>query len=220
MTHLNKVSWTLAAAAISLGAIGSSNTQSVAIGSDNANEALLRDGDIIFQRSFSSQSDAISLSTHSPYTHCGVVISDNGNWVVYHATQPVSKTPLKEWIASGDGGKYVIKRLKDKHLVQLTKDSLQKLRAYLNKQLGKKYDFLFAWSDDKIYCSELVWKAYWNACGIKLATPKKIGDFDLSSKLVQAKLKEKYGDNVPLNETVVAPSTVFESDRLVTVASR
>lgn len=184
----------------------------------NSCESILQDGDIIFQRSFSSQSDAISLSTHSPYTHCGVVISESGKWVVYHATQPVSKTPLKDWIASGDGGKYVIKRLKEP--AQLSKESLQKLRTYLNRQLGKKYDFLFAWSDDKIYCSELVWKAYWNGCGIKLATPKKIGDFDLTSKIVKVKLQEKYGSNVPLNETVVAPSTVFESDRLVTVSSR
>ncbi|HHZ9087523.1 TPA: YiiX family permuted papain-like enzyme, partial [Escherichia coli] len=42
--------------------------------------------------------------------------------------------------------------------------------------------------------------------------------FDLSNPLVQAKLKERYGKNIPLEETVVSPQAVFDAPQLTTVA--
>ena len=36
------------------------------------------------------------------------------------------------------------------------------------KYLGRDYDLRFEWSDDKIYCSELVWKIYKEAFNIAL----------------------------------------------------
>ena len=33
---------------------------------------------------------------------------------------------------------------------------------------NKDYDLYFEWSDDKIYCSELVWKIYKNGADIEL----------------------------------------------------
>jgi hypothetical protein len=33
----------------------------------------MKDGDIIFHKSLSSQSEAIQIATHSEYTHCGIV---------------------------------------------------------------------------------------------------------------------------------------------------
>ena len=35
---------------------------------------------------------------------------------------------------------------------------------------------------------------------------------------VQAKLKERYGKNIPLEETVVSPQAVFDAPQLTTVA--
>ncbi len=43
-------------------------------------------------------------------------------------------------------------------------------------------------------------------------------EFDLSNPLVQAKLKERYGKNIPLEETVVSPQAVFDAPQLTTVA--
>ena len=34
---------------------------------------LLKNGDIIFQNSLSSQSRAVEMATHSKYTHCGII---------------------------------------------------------------------------------------------------------------------------------------------------
>jgi uncharacterized protein YycO len=45
--------------------------------------------------------------------------------------------------------------------------------------IGKDYDFAFGWSDDKIYCSELIWKIYKQATGIEIGKLEKLGNFDL-----------------------------------------
>ena len=52
---------------------------------------------------------------------------------------------------------------------------------------------------------------------MKLGKLQKLKDFDLSNPTVQAKLKERYGKNVPLNETVISPQAVFDAPGLETV---
>jgi hypothetical protein len=53
----------------------------------------IKNGDLIFQTSLSSQSKAIQLATNSKYSHCGIVYSDNGQFYVFEAIQPVKTTP-------------------------------------------------------------------------------------------------------------------------------
>ena len=72
----------------------------------------LRDGDIIFHTSRSAQSAAIQRATHSPYSHVGLVLYRDGKPFVFEAISTVRYTPLASWIARGDGGHYVVKRLK------------------------------------------------------------------------------------------------------------
>ncbi len=81
------------------------------------------------------------------------------------------------------------------------------------RYLGKPYDFSFSWSDDRQYCSEVVWKVYQNALGMRVGEQQKLKEFDLSNPLVQAKLKERYGKNIPLEETVVSPQAVFDANQ-------
>jgi len=72
----------------------------------------LQDGDILFQTSLSSQSKAIQLATHSPYSHMCILLTEGGEWWVLEPIQPVKKTPLNDWINRGKDGIYVVKRLK------------------------------------------------------------------------------------------------------------
>jgi hypothetical protein len=178
----------------------------------------LKEGDIAFQTSKSSQSTAIQQATHSPYTHVGILFNQNDRWCVLEAVGPVKYTPLKNWLANGIGTHYTIKRLKDSQA--LTQQSLEKLRLEGDRLVGKPYDPYFGWSDDKLYCSELVWKVYKKAAGIEVGVPRTLGEFDLTPPKVKAKLAERYGNSVPLNERVVAPSTIFDSPELATVCSR
>lgn len=73
----------------------------------------IKNGDLIFQTSLSEQSKAIQLATKSKYSHCGIIYKDGNDFYVFEAVQPVKRTPLDTWISRGQGGKYVIKRLKN-----------------------------------------------------------------------------------------------------------
>jgi uncharacterized protein YycO len=173
-------------------------------------------GDIIFQTSGSGQSKAIQLATHSEYSHCGIIFKNDTGYSVLEAVQPVKRTGLSRWISKGLQGHYIIKRLKNVDKV-LTANALQKMNSIGNGFTGKGYDIYFDWSDDKMYCSELVWKVYKRATGIEIGSLQKLSDFDLSNNIVKQKLKDRYGNKIPLNEMVISPSAILNSDLLETV---
>jgi uncharacterized protein YycO len=173
----------------------------------------IQDGDIIFQTSKSSQSKAIQLATNSKYSHMGIIYKKGESFFVYEAVQTVKLTPITEWINRGENGHYVIKRLKDADKV-LTDETLKKMKIFGEKFKGKRYDLYFEWSDNKIYCSELVWKIYKENTGIEIGELEKLSDFDLSNKVVQQKMKERYGENIPMDEKVISPATMFNSTNL------
>ncbi|MEP6611470.1 MAG: YiiX family permuted papain-like enzyme [Mucilaginibacter sp.] len=178
----------------------------------------IREGDLIFQTSLSKQSMAIQLATKSQYSHCGLIFKREEQYYVFEAVQPVKFTPLENWIAKGKDGKFVIKRLKNSDQV-LTPNVLYNMRAITQQFKGKSYDLTFEWSDDKIYCSELIWKIYKRAAGIEIGNLQKLKDFDLTNPAVKKKMNERYGNKVPLNENVISPAAIFNSELLETVKS-
>src|SRR5690606_9405764 len=101
----------------------------------------------------------------------------------------------------------------------LTPAVLQKMKKGGQQFNGKNYDLYFEWSDDRIYCSELIWKIYKEATGLEIGKLEKLKDFDLSYAPVKAKMKERYGKNIPMEETVISPASMFDSELLETVRS-
>ena len=181
-------------------------------------ETQLRDGDIIFHESRSSQSKAIQLATKSRYSHMGIVYRNDGKWFVYEAVEPVKLTPLQQWIDRGRNGHFVVKRLRSAS--RLTPAVLKRMRASGEKYRGKPYDLYFEWDNQRIYCSELVWKIYKEGAGIEIGRLQRLREFDLSTPAVRAKMKERYGTRIPLNEPVISPAAMFVSAELVEVARR
>jgi hypothetical protein len=180
---------------------------------------LVEDGDIIFQTSKSSQSKAIQIATNSKYSHLGIIYKIEGDFFVYEAVQPVKLTPFTEWVEQGEKGHFVIKRLKNADEI-LTSDVKNKMKTEGEKYRGKDYDLYFEWSDDRIYCSELVWKIYKNAAGVEIGELQRLDEFNLNDKIVKQKMKERFGDNIPENEIVISPSSMFESKNLITIYSK
>jgi hypothetical protein len=159
---------------------------------------------------------AIQLATKSPYSHMGIVYLRDGKPFVFEAVQPVKLTPLDEWVGRGEGRHFVVKRLRGAE-TRLDVETLQKMRAVGEQLAGKDYDPYFEWSDDRIYCSELVWKVFERGAGIELGERQTIAAFDLSHPAVQQKVRERYGDRVPLDEVVVSPAAIFDASQLETV---
>lgn len=176
----------------------------------------LKNGDIIFQTSLSMQSIAIQLATKSKYSHCGLIYRKGKEYFVFEAVQPVKLTPLEKWIVRGKDGKFTIKRIKNANII-LTPVTIERMKKVGDKLMGKNYDLTFEWSDDKIYCSELIWKVYQRATGLEVGKLQKLKDFDLSNENVQKIMTERYGKVLPLEETVISPVAIFNSELLITV---
>ncbi|WP_026729391.1 YiiX family permuted papain-like enzyme [Flavobacterium denitrificans] len=182
----------------------------------NENFEKIKDADIIFQTSESKQCEAVRIATNSKFSHCGIIYKINGNLFVFEAVQPVKLTPLQDWISHGKDGKYLIKRLKNAETV-LTSSALQKMKDYSQQFNGKEYDAYFEWTDTRIYCSELIWKIYKNGAGIELSKLRKLKEFNLEDPRVRKIVQDRYGNEIPLEEKVVAPSDLADSDLLKTV---
>ena len=93
------------------------------------------------------------------------------------------------------------------------------MKATATKFIGKNYDLTFTWNDDRMYCSELVYKIYKRGAGIAVGKLQKLREFDLSSPVVKAKLVERYGTKIPLDEPVISPGAIFTDTNLVEILS-
>ena len=107
----------------------------------------------------------------------GVIFHQGDGWYVYEAIGPVKSTRLERWIARGEGQHYTIKRLKDEKI--LTGKALGQLKTAALRFMGRPDHPYFEWSDDKIDCSEFVWKIYKDGIGIELGRLQSSEDFDL-----------------------------------------
>jgi len=184
-----------------------------------ARSQALQDGDIVFQTSRSEQSLAVQQATGSKYSHMGIIIYRGKQPFVFEAAGHVQYTPLGTWVSRGVGGHFVAKRL-DTTAGGLSAADIERLRRTAAAFEGRPYDLTFEWSDDRIYCSELVWKIYDRALGIRLAELQQIQDFNLQAPAVQTKLHERYGSSIPLHEPVISPAAIFASRSLVTLPPR
>jgi cell wall-associated NlpC family hydrolase len=174
----------------------------------------LQEGDILFHGTPGKQADAIRGATGSPYTHCGVVFSENGHLMVLEAVQPVRTTTVEEFEKRGQTGTFLAKRLK----TPPDAAGIEKAKTWAKKQLGLNYDPRFQWADDKFYCSELVWKVFHEA-GITLCEPRHFQDYQLDHPAVKPVIEQRYGsaDKLPKDEPVVAPSDLASSELLMEV---
>jgi hypothetical protein len=149
----------------------------------------------------------------------GIVFHRGGRAYVLEAVATVRYTPLSQWLARGVGGHFVIKRLNNAATV-LTPEASATLRARAEAFLGRPYDLAFEWSDHRIYCSELVWKAYERSIGLHVGELQRIRDFKLNDPVVHAKLRQRYGEHIPLEEPAISPASVFNSPLLSKIAER
>lgn len=176
----------------------------------------LQEGDIIFHESKSEQATAIKLATKSRYTHVGIIFKYGNVYKVLEAIEPVKITDLDSFIKRGTNQHFVIKIIH--HANQILKpEIIFQMKEYGNSLIGKHYDLYFEWSENRIYCTELVWKLYEKFTGLKIGDLKTLKEFDLSSKPVQSLMKKRYGNKIPYSEPVISPVDMFHSKELMTV---
>ena len=149
----------------------------------------------------------------------GIIALRNDQPYILVASATVRYTPLARWVAYGVGRHFVIKRLADANRL-LTREAVARLDAVGACFHGRYYDVAFEWSEDRMYCSELVWKTHDRALGIEIGKLEKIRDFNLTDPTVAKLMKQRYGNAVPMDEPVISPVSRFDSPLLIQVAAR
>lgn len=192
--------------------------------SDRAESSVeLSSGDLVFQDSspISGQAEAIKVLTRSPWSHCGLYFERPGlGAVVVDGNGTGALLSWDEWSRRGKDGKFSVYRLK----AGLSEDAVEKLWTRARQFDGRPYDLKFAWDDERIYCSELIWKAYRDALGVELGRLQKLRDFELENRIARS-LIERSGSWGTLknalahgDELVISPQAITKSFLLQRVA--
>lgn len=148
----------------------------------------LKTGDIVFQKTITSASDAIMLASGTQYTHVGIVEVDKaGRPQVIEAVGPVQKIPLDDWIKKGDGDRITVKRVKG-----LSEAQAGEAVASARRYMGRPYDHYFYETRDQIYCSELVYAAFKDGPDITVGKEEKVRDLNIDTGAAQKLIQQRW----------------------------
>ena len=157
------------------------------------------EGDIVFQSLPRGELvDAIEGISQSEWSHCGVLLLENGKWMVAEAIGEVRLTPLKQWVRRGRQSRIVSYRL-----TQPTQGLAPQLRPPLQPLLGRPYDYRYAPGDEEVYCSELVHLLYLRGAGITLGKWEELGT--LNWKPHEAFIRDMEDGALPLDRPMLTP---------------
>jgi hypothetical protein len=173
-----------------------------------ADEPRLESGDLVFETSTSRQSAAIRWATRSPWSHVGIVEVSGGRASVIEAIGRVSRTPWASFRRRARrGGEILVLRPRDLDL-RMRAAAVERARGFL----GRPYDARFGWGDDRLYCSELVVKAYERGAGISYGRRERVGD--LRTFGIEGAMERRWGGKVPRDLVLVTPASIAEDRRL------
>jgi hypothetical protein len=180
-----------------------------------AAEPALEPGDMVFETSTSAQSAAIQWATASRWSHVGIVeVGPRGEVAVIEALGKVSRTPWAAWRRRARrGGDVLVLRPRG-----LTRTQRAAAVTEARRLLGRPYDARFGWDDARIYCSELVVKAYERGAGVSYGRRERLGDLHLGAFTGAA--EQRWGGPVPKDLVLVTPASLAEDGRLEVVAGR
>jgi hypothetical protein len=168
-----------------------------------------QEGDLVFQSlPVSPLVAAIEGATGSPFSHCGLVARREGGWVVYEAYDGVEATPLAEFVFRGREQGFAAFRLKPGF-----RDRIPAMRRDVESRLGRPYDVRYRLDDEKLYCSELIWKAYRAAGeGDDLGPLVRLGD--LRWQPFEETIRHFEQGPPPLDREMITPRDLAASSKL------
>lgn len=163
---------------------------------------LLKTGDLIFRRGKSIASRLVLLADkQSAYSHVGLLLMDGSEAVVIHVVPPetvsdpasVYMEPLETFIDVRHTSAVSVRRLGHARASEYATLAAEVASAYARNTLpfDRRFDLE---SKDRLYCTELVWRAYLEAgidlvdgVFVRLATPFSAGRYLLPSSLLNSR---------------------------------
>lgn len=171
-----------------------------------------QNGDVVLQTSRSSRSELIQKASRSPYSHTGVVeVAPDGVFVI-EAIGRVSRTPLAAWAKRGVDGRVTVLRMNE-----LTAAEGRRVVAEAKKQLGKKYDARFRWDDERLYCSELVAKAFKRGADRDVGRQERLKELNVTAEELRF-VAPKLG--LSPEQTLLTPRSLADDAQFIAVATQ
>jgi hypothetical protein len=165
-------------------------------------------GDLVFQSlPHNPVVDAIEGSTHSPYSHCGIVVQREAGFYVLEAIGPVKETALDAWLERGRGHQFAVFRFKEPYRSRIP-GVIERARQFL----GRPYDIHYDFDDARIYCSELIFKAFKAEVGEELGKVRRLGD--LEWKPYEGTMIQIENAAPPLDREMITPKDLSEAAQL------
>ena len=173
-----------------------------------------QEGDVLFQSlPRSALVNAIEGVSRSPFSHCGIVGRENGEWVVYEAYRKVQVTPLRTFLFRGRNKGFAVYRLKAESQ-PFVPTPLTAAKTFL----GRPYDVRYRLDDERIYCSELIYKAFQEASGgQRLGKLVRLGDMNWRPYKATIELFEE--GPVPLEREMITPKDLAGAEQFELVTA-
>jgi len=169
-----------------------------------------KEGDLVFQ-ALPLDDDliqAIEGVTESNYSHVGVLLNRDGIWTVIEASRPgVIYTPFEEWKIKGRNERWAAYRLKAAY-----QEHIPQFLTELEAHIGKPYDFKYELSEDKLYCSGLVYHAWMSSTGQEMGKLTRVGD--MNWKPYRATIEKYNNAPAPLDRQVISPVELSKAGQL------
>ena len=184
----------------------------VVFAAPNSLEKLLAEGDIFFIQSQTDQAAAIREATGSAWTHVGIIVKRSGEWQVAESSGPLLVTPLRAFIGRSRNKAYKVVRNQ-----KFSQKMLPKLYAALYKY-NQPYDIFFEFSDERIYCSELIYKVFRDVTGTPVGRLEKFKDLKLDGPFVSKLIEDRLtaiGKEINLEEPIITPIGLFDDNNLI-----
>lgn len=167
-----------------------------------------RAGDFVFQSlDHNPLIDAIEGSSGSPFSHCGIIVRRDARWLVIEAIGPVKETPLPAWIAQGRDNAFVAYRLRAP-----LAEKIPAIIAAAERYEGRPYDIHYDLDDERIYCSELIYKSVRDATGSTLGKVRTLGELDW--RPYEKVIRSIENGGLPLNRRMITPRDLSEAPEL------
>ena len=188
-------------------------TASMMIANAEASTEEYQVGDMIMQSDEFKSAAGIKILSGSKFNHVGIVVEKNGQLYVAEALGRVVYTDIDDYIERGEDHVHI--RLDE----DLSESDKTKISSAVRKYIGKRYDAALSWSDDRMYCSELVQKVYKDALDIEVAHERKIKQHAMVAfvpllKSGMIEVPAVFSDvveNIDTNEIVVTPADILRS---------
>lgn len=179
---------------------------------DELTRAWPRTGDLLFQHVPTHLSSYVADLGEWPVSNVGLVFVRAGRTWVFDTLFNVRIMPLRDWLAQGVRGEYLLAR--DPLLSAADGEEIVRTAA---TWLDRSHDLNLAQDDQDFTGAELAHKAFLRGARIQLSRQSRLAD--LRWKENEPYLREAFRGELPLHTLVTVPETLLTGRRLHIVSN-